>query len=339
MRQETGRIEVVEQLRGLAALSVTWFHLTNQYSDWVMSSGNYGWLGVEAFFVISGFVIPLSLAGDWLRFGARAVPVFFLRRLIRIEPPYLLSVLLVVLLNVSAAQFSAFQGQSQSISVEQILWHAAYLIPLTQYEWLQPVYWTLAYEFVFYIAVGVAIGLFVSKKWRLLIICYVALLGAIAFNCVSPLLGLFAMGLLVFRARAGLERYGWTALAIGLTATAMILGGALAQALVGICTAGIICVPSWSRGMPNLAGRILNMLGKVSFSLYLLHVPIGGKIVNLGKRWLTAPEEHLVLSLAALGASLLAAAIFWRLVELPCLKATAAIRSKQRLAKPDPLAN
>ena len=141
MSQGSGRIEVVEQLRGLAALSVTWFHLTNQYSDWVMSSGTYGWLGVEAFFVISGFVIPLSLAGDWWRFGARAVPGFFLRRLIRIEPPYLLSVLLVVLLNVSAAQFSAFQGQSQSISVEQILWHAAYLIPLTQYEWLQPVYW------------------------------------------------------------------------------------------------------------------------------------------------------------------------------------------------------
>ena len=335
MTRGSGRIEVVEQLRGIAALSVTWFHLTNQYGDWVMSSGNYGWLGVEAFFVISGFVIPLSLAGDWSRFGARAVPGFFLRRLIRIEPPYLLSVLLVVVLNLFAAQFSAFQGHNQSISVGQILWHAAYLIPLTQYEWLQPVYWTLAYEFVFYITVGLAIGIFVSNKKQLLIICYLILLGTIAFNFLSPLLGLFCMGLLVFRARNGLERNGWTALAIGLTGAAMILGGAMAQAVVGTCTAGIICVPSWSRGLPNLAGRILNMLGKVSFSLYLLHVPIGGKIVNLGKRWLIAPDEHFVLSLAALGASLVAAFIFWRLVELPCLKATAAIRSKQRLAKPD----
>ena len=245
MSQGSGRIEVVEQLRGLAALSVTWFHLTNQYSDWVMSSGTYGWLGVEAFFVISGFVIPLSLAGDWSRFGARAVPGFFLRRLIRIEPPYLLSVLLVVLLNVVAAQFSLFQGQSLGISMRQILWHAAYLIPLTQYEWLQPVYWTLAYEFVFYIAVGLAIGIFVSKMRHLLVICYVALLGAIAFDFVSPLLGLFGMGLLVFRACVGLEFKGWTVLAIGLTGTAMIFEGAVAQAFVGMCTAGIIFVRSW----------------------------------------------------------------------------------------------
>ena len=330
MTRGSERIEVVEQLRGIAALSVAWFHLTNQYGDWVMSSGNYGWLGVEAFFVISGFVIPLSLAGDWSRFGARAVPGFFFRRLIRIEPPYLLSMLLVVVLNVLAAQFSAFQGQDQSISVGQILWHVAYLIPLTQYEWLQPVYWTLAFEFVFYVVVGLAIGFFVSNKKHLLILCFAMLLGAIAFNFISPLLGLFCMGLLVFRKRAVLERNGWTALAIGLTGAAMILGGAMAQAVIGMWTAGIIFVTSWSRGVPNFAGQILNMLGKVSFSLYLLHVPVGGKIVNLGKRWLTSPVEHFALSLAALSVSLVAAAIFWRLVELPCLKMATAIGNRQR---------
>lgn len=38
-----GRIESVEVLRGLAALAVTWFHLTNGYDyNWVRASGSHG---------------------------------------------------------------------------------------------------------------------------------------------------------------------------------------------------------------------------------------------------------------------------------------------------------
>ena len=104
------RLKVVDQLRGLAALSVAWFHLTNQYHDWAGQSGSFGWLGVEVFFVISGFVIPLSLAGDWQQRGVRALPLFLARRIVRIEPPYLASVLIVVLLNIIAAQVPGFRG-------------------------------------------------------------------------------------------------------------------------------------------------------------------------------------------------------------------------------------
>lgn len=336
MSRESGRIEVVEQLRGIAALSVAWFHLTNQHGDWVTSSGTYGWLGVEAFFVISGFVIPLSLSADWQQKGNRAIPGFLLRRFIRIEPPYLLSVLVVVLLNTVASYAPSFQGQPNEVSFAQVLWHIAYLIPLTNYDWLQPVYWSLAFEFLFYLTVAIAIRIFASNHGRLLILGYAVFLCAIALGFASSFLGLFGMGCLVFRARMGLDRNAWAGFAIALTGAAMISTGDLAQALVGLVTAGIIFLPSWSQGLVSPLGRVLSKLGKISFSLYLLHVPIGGKIVNLGRRWLTSPEEHLLLSLVALGASLLAATIFWRLVELPCLKAAAAIRSKQLLSSPAP---
>ena len=75
----------VEYLRGLAALSVTWFHLTNTYSlNWVRESGSLGWLGVEAFFVISGFIIPYSLHRSG--YTLRDFPNFMLRRIVRLEP-------------------------------------------------------------------------------------------------------------------------------------------------------------------------------------------------------------------------------------------------------------
>ena len=93
------RIYLVEYLRGLAALSVAWFHLTNQYAAGISPariSGSYGWLGVEVFFVISGFVIPLSLAKLQTRYTLRQFPQFMVRRVLRLEPPYLLSVVLVI---------------------------------------------------------------------------------------------------------------------------------------------------------------------------------------------------------------------------------------------------
>src|SRR5580658_10222082 len=91
------RISVVEALRALASVSVALFHFCNQLS----STGahlvtRYGWLGVDVFFVISGFVIPLSLHGR--DYELRDFPSFMLRRLVRLEPAYLISIAVVIAL-------------------------------------------------------------------------------------------------------------------------------------------------------------------------------------------------------------------------------------------------
>src|SRR6266851_6024651 len=87
----------VETLRGLAALSVTSFQLTNAYSlDWARYSGFHGWLGVQMFFVISGFIIPYSLHRS--QYKTQYFPRFLLLWLVHLEPPYLVSVALVRIL-------------------------------------------------------------------------------------------------------------------------------------------------------------------------------------------------------------------------------------------------
>ena len=92
-----------------------------------------------------------------------------------------------------------------------------------------------------------------------------------------------------------------------------------------------------AHGVTGIAEQVLSGLGAISFSLYLLHVPVGGKIVNLGLRWLAGPGGHLVLSLIALAGSLLAATLFWRFVERPCTMAAGALADHLQSSKSKPL--
>jgi hypothetical protein len=57
--RQSQRIETVDALRGVAALSVAWYHFTHGNLTFLRdgrlkSSGAYGWLGLEMFFVLSG---------------------------------------------------------------------------------------------------------------------------------------------------------------------------------------------------------------------------------------------------------------------------------------------
>ena len=150
-------IPMVEYLRGLAALGVTWFHLTNSYGNgWVRASGAYGWLGVEVFFVISGFIIPYFITRAYTNYSLAQFPQFVLRRLLRLEPPYLISVVLALALWHLSSMMPGFAGTPPPHSWWQAMAHIAYLIPFTEYQWYNPVYWTLAYEFAFYFAIGIA---------------------------------------------------------------------------------------------------------------------------------------------------------------------------------------
>src|SRR5690606_6163736 len=114
--------------------------------------------GVDVFFVISGFVLPLSL---WMRWGAdynlANFGSFMRRRLIRIEPPYLISIILMIL---SWETVAVLRGEAPTFSVCQIAWHIAYLPKIAGFDWIQPVYWTLGFEFCFYVVIGVTFPLF-----------------------------------------------------------------------------------------------------------------------------------------------------------------------------------
>jgi peptidoglycan/LPS O-acetylase OafA/YrhL len=117
------------------------------------------------------------------------------------------------------------------------------------------------------------------------------------------------MGAIAFHYRIGvLGRIGFALQAVMLTAVTVLAIG-WSSALVGLATASLTAFAN----PPRVA--ILAWLGSISYSLYLVHVPIGGRVMNLAGR-LPAAWHGPALVLAVV-ASLLAAWVFNRLIEAP----------------------
>jgi peptidoglycan/LPS O-acetylase OafA/YrhL len=311
-------INSVEYLRGIAALSVAWLHLTNTFaSSWVRQSGAWAGLGVECFFVISGFIIPYSLSRSGYKL--RDFPNFMLRRIVRLEPPYVMSILLVLLLWELSARIPGHMAQP-SYELPQLAAHLFYLIPLTGYDWLNIVYWSLAYEFVFYLAAGLSWPFLARRSIWLTVAIYLA-----AFFLVKlPLIFLFLIGtagVRYFLKADGLA----SSLGAVLVATAMLyyyLG--LAVAVVGILSISILVFSS----MPQL--YILGCLGELSYSLYLIHVPAGGRVITLGKQFAGTPFSDFLLSIIALAICIGFSFLYMKFIEAPAKRAAKHIKLSKR---------
>lgn len=262
-----GRIAIVEELRGIAALSVAWFHFTNGNPHFledgaVKASGSFGWVGVHVFFVISGFVVPFAMYRA--RYDMLSLPRFLAKRLLRLEPPYLACVLLAVVLAFVSSWVPGYRGAPLELDPTQIALHVGYLVGFTQHAWLNPVFWSLAIEFQFYLTIALIFPLIASDRaWVRL--PAVTILFAASFlpapdTLLFPFLGLFALGMLTFHFRAGwLEPKSYGALLLLFTA-----GLTVTSSLVIAIPA---CVAAFAMAFLRGAGRRwLVWLGTVSYS-------------------------------------------------------------------------
>ena len=85
------RIKRIDGLRGIAILFVLFFHLDIKYFDG-------GFIGVDIFFVISGYVITLYLKNNYLN-NSLSLKIFYYKRIRRILPPLLLVNIIVLFLG------------------------------------------------------------------------------------------------------------------------------------------------------------------------------------------------------------------------------------------------
>ena len=108
------RYEILDGLRGVAALIVVGFHMMETYRgpDYASQIINHGYLAVDFFFVLSGFVTGYAYDDRW---GRMSTWEFFKRRLTRLHPMVVFSVLI-------GAAFYFFQGYYSKAALENTGW-------------------------------------------------------------------------------------------------------------------------------------------------------------------------------------------------------------------------
>ena len=310
-----------------------------------------GSAAVILFFVLSGFVLTLPQMAS----RPQSYPTYVIRRICRIYLPYLAALALAILgcwrfhgLEIYGTQFHLTWRSAPSAQV--IAQHLAFLGRYNVYAFDSPI-WSLVHEMR--ISLIFPILCLISLRLR----AWVAFLIALALPVVERVIerlsgpylgegypgvpsilwaytvgscGIFLVGSLLARYREPLIGWlarlsTWTRSALSLVAvvlyqyvTLLHLPRFLWNFLVGLGAAYFVMLALVPNGWLSrfLHLRPIRWLGSVSYSLYLLHVPILLTVSIVLYRKVSVG----VMLATYLGLSLLAAAAFHRLIELPSIR-------------------
>jgi len=290
----------VDYIRAIASLSVALFHLGGK----VLPLLNYGWLGVQMFFLLSGFIICWAMPQNYtLKSGG----IFLLKRLIRIEPPYIISICLVLSANYILIDHYAADWK-------MIMFHLAYLNNFTGKEYLNPVYWTLGIEFQFYLFVALFYP-FIYHRYGPFMVLALCLIPAfhIGSNLIS-LFPLFAFGILFFQYKTKVASWRTAVLICLLITVCGIMSIGWLQTITGLVALTILM-------LPLKANAWVGFFSKISFSLYLTHDIVGSRtVVYLGTLWPKTILFKGIEFVSGIVISVTFAYVFYLLIERPCLK-------------------
>ena len=338
------KLDGLEALRGVAALVVLlhhafgWIALPQNFNTTllggVFKEGN---LGVNIFFVLSGFVITWSNPKDGR--SPREVLIYVLRRLTRIFPMYWVACLTVLPLYWKFAP--ATLGEVTALRAL----YDWFLLPFHLTPML-PGAWTLVFEMLFYMLfipmllsrrAGLAMWAGISAIIVGVMVLNVELQNVWAARLTSPYVLEFLIGMVVclwIRKRpvspstATALVWAGTLLMLALVAVECLAAGDWIPAnlhyaaCAGLLVAGLVSLPAPADGAHSRAFRILQVLGRYSYSIYLFHIPIQQIMMRVAVKTLgTDPGLAMVLGvlLAMIAGSLTAGILAGRFLEIPML--------------------
>ena len=338
--QSSGRLASLDWLRGIASVWVLFYHI-----DITMQKEKYfaaqplsdlaavGYRGVDLFFVLSGFVMTLTLYGSKKDSRVGAID-FAIRRIFRIFPLYLL----VFVALFFAAAITGIGGPDGFVpTLGNFVWNAL-LLPRDDLTTYMPVSaWTLTHELMFY---TICIFGFYSKRvfwvllglWSSLCLIYFALSEPVE-NLgmpLSPLNIYFLLGAMC----AMLPRYyktanslAWLGAGVALLAGAIYVETAVFEAgqrtpIDAILYAAAFFAITFAMSIFNstsqsLFPRMLHYLGKISYALYLLHYPIIVVVAMVVVKTEPGPFGQFLFISVSIGATLVASALSYKLIESP----------------------
>ena len=299
----------VDALRGLAAIAVCFFH----WEHFAFGTSNdqqifrLGLLGVELFFMISGYVILMVAMRE------SGVTRFIVARVVRLYPAYLISVLLT-------AVYVLYVGK---YSLATVLVNATMLQSFVAVPNITNPYWTLAFEITFYALLAIvlltrrlpsiewiAIGCVVlGLAYRVAFPQAMTLddqrpLAQLGFILVAPqFMPFFIAGMMIFRWRTGmLSRAGMLALAMAMAVTLLGRGdfaqisGTVYFASMCAMVASLAFVSGLASRNPLLKGAAL--VGQISYPLYLIHCTLANLALLIGSALGTPAAISVLVSIA-----------------------------------------
>jgi exopolysaccharide production protein ExoZ len=285
----------LQSIRAVAALLVLLVHVTQEaharlnYS-FLAGTFKFGTVGLDLFFVVSGFIIFFIHSDDWGQ-PSRFVP-YIKKRLIRIYPIYW-----VVVSGVIAMAFIIPKSVSDQERGWEYILKSFFLIPQRELPILG-VAWTLSYEMFFYLVFGLLI-LVRQPLVRWVAVLWIA--GSFLVSLCAPRTESFtiififshfnlefAAGVLVaYLIQKGVRAPGGVILVLGLILFVVSIfiprgfGGLLPDQLVRVLTFGPGCaLIVWggvlldlNRAQQSWVNRLLAVPGDASYSIYLVHHP------------------------------------------------------------------
>lgn len=357
----SSRFAFLDALRGLAALCVASFHIY-QYEPAPENAQQFlprfidhllvrGWIGVQILLVISGFVIAHSFRDG--RVSWSGVTNFWVRRVVRLSPPYLVTLAIVLLVHFGAI----WSGWFPSLLDEPPSWprvasHVIYVQDLVGYSNLSAGLWTVCIEMQFYLLFGIVI-LVARGTWPRERSGQLEVRPGFVAALFSPLA---AMSLFAWCNEPTMDRYvpyffclfylgmmtWWSVdqrisqLWYWVTIAAFVVRLSVqwkSEILVGLITSLMSYVAGRSGHLHDwLNFRWLQYLGRVSYSLYLVHYAVVHVVTHVIWRiQLGTPTPMLsaVGLLVALAASIGAAQLMYVGVEAPSSRLSAQLKRNE----------
>jgi peptidoglycan/LPS O-acetylase OafA/YrhL len=276
------RIMELDALRGLAALAVVAFHFTGHFDrlyghkgplPFTFDVGNYG---AHLFFVISGFVIFMTLE------RTQHILDFIVSRISRLFPAYWVALCVTLV----AVQTVGLPGQH--VTTRDALINLTMMADFFNAHEVDGSYWTLQIELFFYLQMIVwyAVGAF--SRVRVMVVCWLVLAFAYGIEArlgvqlsytlrellIVRFIPFFAAGVLMYRVYQRCDK-AWVS---GALLAACVLGvwslwSWVEAAVLTVCI-GLFFLFIFGK-LRMLAHRSFVFLGTVSYTLYLLHQSIG----------------------------------------------------------------
>jgi exopolysaccharide production protein ExoZ len=344
------RLDALQGLRGCAALFVVVSHSLAIFRGASGTNLNtvpvdvYGALGVNAFFVVSGFLMVYVHGQD---FGQAGSPKkFYARRIARIIPLYW-----TVTILYGAKQ--TYFGQATAWDTIRSMFFVPYQISGDLWRPVLGQGWTLNYEMIFYLVFGAA--LFFSRGVWIVFAVFGTLVTlhltgvfaphAVFFFWSQPIVLYFLAGVAIGLLRSRINRGPSFAVALSIAAAGMVLAaflsglldkGSLALAFaVPIAAVTAVAATALARedARVSAARRLAKHVGDASYSIYLTHTFVIAPSAKVVVARFFPDMPVLVFTLLMLPLTAVVGYVAFRFVERPLIKVWTRIFIKRKGAQ------